>query len=228
MRVTYSGSLSAVSSAEVAGIDSNLYFQTQVYRDSLSKTMDQAIGETAQALTKELPEGTLGNFCADACLHQAGILCKEADIALPDICILNHGGLRASLPQGKVTLGNLYELMPFDNELMIIGLDKSGLDSLLQFLAKKGGAPIGGFRMTLANDSLQDHSLPPTTQSGKYRVLTSDFLANGGDSYPALRSSTDRTWLGLKVRDALILEVREKYQAKQLINTPKDGRIRKL
>jgi 2',3'-cyclic-nucleotide 2'-phosphodiesterase (5'-nucleotidase family) len=228
--IAYSGKLIQVSSYGSPSIDSSLFLSTQVYRDSLRKTMDQVIGKTAFALSKELPESPLGNFCADACLKQATQLSKEAGIEAPDICILNQGGLRASLPFGEITLGNIYELMPFDNELMIITLDQNGLDSLLDFIAQKGGAPVGGFRMTIENEKSRDFSLlrPQSETTGKYRVLTSDFLANGGDSYPALYLSKDRFWLGLKVRDALILEVKETYQKNQSINTQKDGRIRKL
>lgn len=192
--------------------------------------MDQVIGETAHALSKELPESALGNFCADACLNQANILCKEAGIEAPDLCILNQGGLRASLPKGQVTLGNIYELMPFDNELMIVSLEKHSLDSLLNFIASKGGAPVAGMRMTIENDSARAFSLlqPKQDDKWKFRVLTSDFLANGGDAYPSLRYSSEKIWLGLKVRDALILQVKEKHHTNQPIKTEKDGRIRKL
>lgn len=228
--MSYSGKLLEVSITETATIDSALILQTQMYRDSLRKTMDQVIGENAQAMTKELPESALGNFCADACLKQSTILCKEAGIIPPDICILNQGGLRASLPQGQITLGNIYELMPFDNELMIVVLERPSLDSLLDFIARKGGAPVGGFRMVIENESARDFTLlqPQVEPHKQYRVLTSDFLANGGDSYPALRTGADRYWLGLKVRDALILQVKEQHLAKEMINTQKDGRIRKL
>ena len=58
------------------------------------------------------PESLLGNFVTDLCLRQ------YSNIA--DICVMNNGGLRSNLTKGEITRGDIYTLMPFENELVIL------------------------------------------------------------------------------------------------------------
>ena len=79
--------------------------------------MARVLAESAQPLEKKQPEGKLGDFVADACLQESCALTGVIDLAL-----FNHGGLRRSLPMGCNNVGDVYELMPFDNELVVITL----------------------------------------------------------------------------------------------------------
>lgn len=208
--------------------DLNMLQLTQPYRDSLARSMNRIIANVITPLTKELPEGNLGNFCADGCQRVATLKCIEKKLPLPDFLFLNHGGLRASIPAGEITVGNIYEVMPFENELVMIRLTKNQVDTLLNFIAKKGGAPVSGIRFKIENEQATQvvFSRSNDKNQSSYTVITSDYLANGGDGFEFLKA-VEKTNLDIKVRDALIQDFSEFGRRNELLNIMKDGRIYK-
>ena len=94
--------------------DSLINIFIEPYRTSIESEMNEIISFTESDLIKNKPVGNLGNFVTDLCLSYA-----EADI-----CIMNNGGLRSSINKGNITVGMIYELMPFENELVIVELSK--------------------------------------------------------------------------------------------------------
>lgn len=208
--------------------DLNMLELTQPYRDSLARSMNRIIATATTPLTKELPEGNLGNFCADGCMRVATLKCIEKKLALPDFLFLNHGGLRASLPAGEITVGNIYEVMPFENELVLIRLTKNQVDTLLNFIAKKGGAPVSGIKFKIENDQATQvvFSRNNNNEQSLYTVITSDYLANGGDGFEFLKA-VQKTNLEIKVRDALIQDFTEYGKRNEPLTILKDGRISK-
>jgi 2',3'-cyclic-nucleotide 2'-phosphodiesterase (5'-nucleotidase family) len=197
------------------------------YSDSLKKTMNTVLAISAQAMVKELPEGLLGNYCADACLHQVERICKQENYPTPDFLFLNHGGLRASLPRGKITIGNVYEVMPFENELVVLTMNGTDADSVLQHIASMGGAPVSGVRFSIDGKRAKDITVNGTALSATkvYHVATSDYLANGGDGFSVLKKFTERKILSLKVRDALLLDLKNSGMTGDSIIIQKDGRL---
>src|SRR5262245_14965863 len=97
-------------------IDSSVYQFIKPYRDKMEGEMNTVIGVSEQAMERGMPEGRLGNFVADACMIEARKVFYPSDGRQPDFTILNNGGLRRPLPSGNITVGNIYELMPFENE----------------------------------------------------------------------------------------------------------------
>jgi 2',3'-cyclic-nucleotide 2'-phosphodiesterase (5'-nucleotidase family) len=199
------------------------------FRDSLNKNMNFGLVYSAQPLTKELPEGNLGNYCADASLRQAIAKCVKMKLDAPDFCFLNHGGLRASLPKGKITIGNIYELMPFENELVYMKVSSSTVDSILNWIASKGGAPISGIKFQLNNKKAEQVKIQDQLfqRESEYKIITSDYLANGGDGLFFLKKETSIP-LGTKVRDAFINDLKEMGSRNDTLNVQKDGRLIKI
>lgn len=184
---------------------------------------------SAQSLTKELPEGNLGNYCADASLRQAMTKCELMKLDAPDFCFLNHGGLRASLPKGKITVGNIFELMPFENELIYMNVSSATVDSILNWIAIKGGAPISGIKFLINNKKADQIIIQhqPFQRESNYKIVTSDYLANGGDGLFFLKKETSIP-LGTKVRDAFINDLKEMGSRNDTLNVQKDGRLIKI
>ena len=111
----------------------------------------------------------------------------------PVICLLNTGGLRSTFGAGKLTLADFYKLMPFDNRVVWIHLPVSKITDIEKYLTKSGGEPM-------ANCIFQDGKLaiPSLLPSHQYIwVLSSDFLANGGDQMTF--------FLGLEKQETTIL-----------------------
>jgi len=208
-------------------IDSSAWKLIKPYRDTLDITMNQVIAYSNQALIKGNPEGLLGDFAADACSNIAKSTSIKLNINSQDFTFLNNGGLRTSLPKGEITRRNIYELMPFENELVIVNLSGEQALQLLNFIADHGGSPVSGITMKIENKKAIDIKINGFSfeSSKKYKILTSDYLANGGDNLTFLKNAKKES-LNLKVRDAMIYYLEELNKKGDSLNIKLDGRIR--
>jgi 2',3'-cyclic-nucleotide 2'-phosphodiesterase (5'-nucleotidase family) len=164
------------------------------YKAGIDSIMNEVLCISEIDMTKGKPESLLGNFVTDLCLQQ------YSDIA--DICVMNNGGLRSSLTKGKITRGDIYTLMPFENKLVILELDKKSYLELLQYIIKRGGEPFSGIKIRVdENGIILSQSLD--LSNNKVKVLTSDYLANGGDKMSFFNEKKQEL-VGVKVRDAII------------------------
>lgn len=211
-------------------IDSQLteapaYIQwTAPYKAQLEAEMNRVVGHSDVALTKPAgePETLLGNFFTDAMLTEGRKYAPDAAMAFG-----TKGGLRIELPKGGITIGHLFELMPFENELVLLELSGENIQQLAEFIAATGGQPVSGLRMKIDNGKATDITIAgqPLDPSKTYKLITYDYLANGGDNSRGLGDPVSRTNIGQKVREALITYVDEKEKAGEHINTQLDGRI---
>ena len=164
------------------------------YKAGIDSIINEVLCISKIEMTKGKPESLLGNFVTDLCLHQ------YSDIA--DICVMNNGGLRSTLTKGKITRGDIYTLMPFENELIILELDRESYLELLQYITKRGGEPFSGIKIIMdENGVILSQSLD--LSNNKVKVLTSDYLANGGDKM-SFFTGKKQELVGVKVRDAII------------------------
>jgi len=211
-------------SGDVAA-DSAVIRKYMPYKLKMDSQMNAVLGYSGVALTKRSAggESLLGNFFADAALYEARKIEPAIDFAIPS----TNGGLRNDLPLGAISLANVFELMPFENEMVVFNLKGSDVQSLLDFIAASGGQPLAGI-------SLKIKDKKPTAvliggkpfDSGKnYNVLTSDYIAGGGDGLNSFKKPVSSKILGLKVRDALILYIKEKQAAGEKISSKLDRRV---
>jgi 2',3'-cyclic-nucleotide 2'-phosphodiesterase (5'-nucleotidase family) len=185
--------------------DSAIVAFIQPYKDSVDREMNEVIGLSAQPMYKNRPEGLLGNFSSDA------VLLKARDYVNSDVhfCLLNHGGLRAPLPSGELTMRNMFELMPFDNLIVVVELTGEQVLNTVKHAAKKGGEPISGAQVEVWSDSLSVKVLGEIVDVNQtYTMATSDYLANGGDGFDMLPGLV-RTNTKVLVRTAMAEYVKE-------------------
>lgn len=196
--------------------DKEIVALVKPYSTDLNKIMQEVIGTNAHAMTKAKPEGLLGNFVADLSLNWA----KQID-SLPEvsICLLNHGGLRTSLPQGEITIGNIYELMPFDNSLVWVKLSSEEMDRLVTYVRATGGQPVSGIQINADN-----YQLTQTSNQTSYWVLTSDYLADGGDQMDFFLNK-ERINSGVLLRSIIIEHYRALTKLNRTGETQIDNRI---
>lgn len=193
------------------------------YRDSLMNKMNVIIGVSETSLEKQQPEGTLGNFCADALLQIASTKANRN----VDVCFMNNGGLRVpSLPKGDITVGNIFELMPFDNELVVMEISGKDMLEICNRIAARGGWPVSGLRMTIRNYKAENILIQgkPLDVNTTYTIATNDYLANGGDELEMLKTYQKQTF-NLYLRDALIDYIKALHQMNKTITSQKDQRI---
>jgi 2',3'-cyclic-nucleotide 2'-phosphodiesterase (5'-nucleotidase family) len=209
--------------------DSALLEIISPYRAKMDLVMNEILAYSRTSMEKGLPESALGNLVADACFSVAKNIAATSGIAAPDFCVLNNGGLRSSLPSGNITRKNIFELMPFENELVIVSLPGPAVYELLEYISLKGGVPVSNLKMILQPEQLQHATIGNTEfdSSVTYRVLTSDYLANGGDAMSVFGKNTSVDHMQTKVRDAIIEHLQQMQKNFDTINPVIDGRLAK-
>lgn len=207
----------------VVGIDSTLYKLILPYSVSLDSRMNETIGFTAGEFVLGKPESSLGNLFADAVMYMS----PKYFSYKPDIAIVNHGGIRVpNLPQGSITLGNIYELMPFDNYLVVLKVKGSELQAIFDLMANKGGWPIAGATYQIY-DKKAKNILVGNRQIDFdyiYSIALSDYLATGGDDMSMLKSLPQEN-NNILLRDLLISYFKEKKQLNESMNPVLDKRV---
>jgi 2',3'-cyclic-nucleotide 2'-phosphodiesterase (5'-nucleotidase family) len=181
--------------------DSGLLSIIKPYSDSVNKSMNDVVGIVDKTLEKKMPEGSLGNFMVDAFF----VMAKEKYNTHIDAAFLNHGGIRLNqLPAGIVTRGKIFELMPFDNLLILQKLKGDVLQQLLDLIAAKGGWPLAGITMQIKDKKAVNVMIggKPIDMNATYITANSDFMANGGDNADMLRP-IPQTTNGYLMRDAI-------------------------
>lgn len=173
--------------------DSLIYQIYAPYKKSIDSIMDIVLCYSPEFLEKSKPESALSNWIADVCM-----------ISVPknnvDFCLLNYGGIRSSLPKGEITTKNIYELMPFENELVIVEIPILNFEEALNYLSESNGHPISGIKLNF-NGKKISHSLK---LDSSVRILTSDYLANGGDKMYFFSDSISYKKTNLKIRNILL------------------------
>ncbi|MFT5020043.1 MAG: 2',3'-cyclic-nucleotide 2'-phosphodiesterase (5'-nucleotidase family) [Polaribacter sp.] len=195
------------------------------YRDSLELTMNTILVENDVPLTRGKPESTLGNLIADLLLERA--LMEMADSIRPLVCLVNIGGLRVDLPKGPITVGKVFELMPFENELDVIKLSPEKVDEMLAYLNEVGGQPLSGLNVRVSSSTgTTKYTLDDGESVEEYLyVVTSDYLAEGGDNMNFFKDPLERIRTGIKIRDAIIDDFRVAGLSGKTLSVKLDGRI---
>lgn len=210
---------------EAVQSDSAVLRKVMPYKLRLDSQMNAVIGHTAIALTKKSigGESLLGNFFSDAALAESRKIHPKIDFAMPS----TNGGLRNDLPKGPLKLSNVFELMPFENELLVFELSGQHVQSLLDFIAGTGGQPVAGISLKIKDRKAYDVLIggKPFDSSRSYRILTSDYIAGGGDNMNSFKQPMSKTVVGLKVRDALIRYIQGAEAAGKEISAVLDRRI---
>ena len=183
------------------------------YQKGIEVEMNEVITYSKISLTKRGAESLLGNFVTDLCLNYA-----EAHM-----CVMNNGGLRTTIDKGPIKRGKIYELMPFDNELVVLELNRKDFLGLLNYICKRGGEPFSGISITMdKKGNILTNSWPVNFENNeKVKVITSDYLANGGDKMSFFQNK-EQYKVGLKLRDAII----DHCTKTDTITATLDGRIK--
>lgn len=161
------------------------------YKAKVDSVMSPVIGESAMSMAAGRPESLLSNLVAD--------VLREASEAYPEwkaeVGLVNVGGLRTSLPEGDVTYGDIYRILPFENSLCIVTLTGTQLKRLFENIAAAGGEGLSGARLVISADRKLlacEVGGKPVEEGRTYRVSTIDYLAEGNDGMSALTGAAAR------------------------------------
>ena len=164
--------------------------------------MNTVLGVSTVSMEKKLPESSLGNFMVDAFLTMA----RDKYQTQVDLAFVNFGGIRLTqLPAGNITRGKVFELMPFDNLLILQKVKGAVLQQVLDLIAARGGWPVAGMQMQISNGKAVNVLIGgmPLDPEKIYTIANSDVMATGGDNADMLLSIPQIT-NGYLMRDAII------------------------
>lgn len=180
------------------------------FKEHLNATLDSVIAFNPKLLSKN--DGDLntaiGNLMADIVMIQANPVIKKRTGKDIDMVLLNKGGIRSELPEGGVTARSAYNLMPFENEIVVAELSGKQIKKMLKYLEKaKSAHPVSGIKI-IADKNYK--SIKATIQGQEidenetYLVATSDYLLNGGDNMNFFKDPVNIYGADYKIRNALI------------------------
>jgi 2',3'-cyclic-nucleotide 2'-phosphodiesterase (5'-nucleotidase family) len=221
------GKITILDSVNIPKPDSLVHAIILPYKMQLDSQMNKVIAYSEKALQKDLPEGLLNNLVADLSLIIGNQYLTRENNPTASVCLLNQGGLRSTLPKGAITVGNVFELMPFDNEFVVLEINGKKMEELCNFLAAKGGMPVSGLSLTIKDDKANNILIQgkPLDISKNYFVITSDYLSAGNDEMTFFLNPISTKNISLKVRDAIIEYFNQQTKLGNTLNPVLDKRI---
>ena len=172
-------------------------------------------------------ENLLGYWVSDV-MRQAG----QSVIGSPvRFAITNAGGLRGNLRPGLLKVADIFEVMPFENELVVIELTGAEVIQVVkEGIARRGGEPCSGVKAQVEGPPEQA-TITVTWADGSaidpeatVKVATSDYLYGGGDSIPTLKKGRKPFTTGITLRQMLLDQCAAMAKAKQELLPPARGR----
>ena len=205
-KIVYFESRLVESTAEVKP-DTSILNIIVPYKEVLEKEMNRKLAFSEFAIEKSKPDGALNRLTADMTFVAAEKYLKVNHQLTLDFALLNHGGLRKSLPKGDINVGNIYELMPFDNMISVVELNGETVIELFDFLAKNNdGHPISNVRFDIIDNKAENIVIGGQVfdKNRNYFVATNDYLLGGNDGMLFFTKSLRIINTQILVRDAFL------------------------
>lgn len=158
------------------------------YKAKVDSVMSPVVGTSAKYMRAHAPESELSNLLADIMVWGGKRYAEN-----PVIGIYNLGGIRAALPKGTVTFGDILDIAPFENKICFLTLTGAQLKTLFQQVGKGHGAGVSkGLEIKYKDRELVSLSFngEPVTPEKTYRIATIDYLIQGNDGFRELRNGT--------------------------------------
>ncbi|MFC5196006.1 5'-nucleotidase C-terminal domain-containing protein [Bizionia hallyeonensis] len=180
------------------------------YREHVNNDLDSVLSYAVDTYSKSDGEfnTAIGNLFADVIYEQSNPVFFQRTGKNIDMVLLNHGGIRAIISKGPVSARTAFEIMPFENSIVVVGIKGSQINLMTEYLSKaKRAHPIA--KLNLVLDA--DYSVKEATISGNpidvnktYYVATNDYLYNGGDHMTFFKPEESIEILDYKIRNAFI------------------------
>lgn len=196
------------------------------YSVHINKTLDSVLAYNPTNLNKN--DGKLntaiGNLMADIIMEQANPVFKSRTGNNIDLVLLNQGGIRSGIGKGPVTARTAYQIMPFENEIVVVEITGTKLEEMLTYLEKaKTAHPLSGIRILVD----EDYKVIEATVNGNkidrdktYFVATSDYLQQGGDNMNFFKDPLNIYPVDYKIRNSII----DYFTKLDTLKTGKDDR----
>jgi 2',3'-cyclic-nucleotide 2'-phosphodiesterase (5'-nucleotidase family) len=198
------------------------------YRDRIDADLNTVLGNAPETIDKSGEWQTpMGNFLADITFEKSDKVFQLREKKSIDICLLNHGGIRSIISKGNITARTAYEVMPFENSAIVIGLKGEQISEIVTYIiSEKKPHPLKGLTFTINKNNQPANILiqgKPLQNDKVYYVVTSDYLSNGGDNMLFFKKGVEKYDLDYKLRNIII----DYFKENKTITANKDIRITK-
>jgi len=191
------------------------------FRRAVEPLTSRPVATLAEALSRGGEQHALGNLIADA--YRAA--------ARSDVALVNNGGIRADLPAGAVSWGDLFQVLPFQNYVTRLTVTGAVLRQAIAHAvgAADARAHVSGVRVSVsrgAADSVRIVTVTladgaPLREDARYTLAVPDFLASGGSGYSMLRGQPAVN-TGIVDIDAFVTYLR---RARQPVRVAAESRV---
>jgi 5'-nucleotidase/UDP-sugar diphosphatase len=175
-------------------------------KDILAEKIGEALGDFPNDNVRKM-ETELGNLVADSMLWYT----KNLGV---NFAIQNGGGIRKTLPKGDITKGLIYEILPFDNTIVVVELKGSDLIELFNYIATipngAGAFPqvSDGVKFTINYQTMKCENIlingKPIDENKVYKIATNSYMATGGDGYVVFKKALSFYDTSMFQRDVFI------------------------
>lgn len=200
------------------------------YAKKIDQEMNEELSYTKKSMFKTDSNfnTAIGNMMADAVLEKIRPLAQEKHGIKVDAVLLNYGGIRSGISEGKITVKTAFDIMPFENEVVIIELSHKKINELFEFLAMGQVAhPIAGMELEIDQLSEITHQKiysKELKEGETYFIATSDYLLKGGDQMNFFIDNENVFETNYKLRNLFI----DYFKSKDEIVAEKDNRFVKV
>ena len=198
------------------------------FQQSVDQEMSPVLGQAASPIEPFRPESPMSNLLPDILIWAAPQYGEKADFG-----VYNIGGMRAAFAQGDITIGDVFDVAPFENYLCFVTLTGDKVEELLGQIAYRGGEGVSKeVRLVITKEnklvSATINGLP-VDPARQYRIATLDYVSHGNDRLVAFKNSTDRHDIskeeGGLARDVLMRYIKERTAKGLPIEGKIEGRI---
>lgn len=180
------------------------------YREKIEAEMNEVLAFTPEPMFKTDTKlnTAIGNMMADAVIEIGDPIFHKRTGKHIDLALLNFGGIRSGINAGDITTRTAYNIMPFENEVVVAELNSNQTQKLIDYLVtNKIAHPFSGLKIELNSDGKLLQALinnETIRKDRNYYVATSDYLLKGGDNMTFFENAESVERLDYKLRNLFI------------------------
>lgn len=201
------------------------------YKKKIESEMQKVLSYAPKSMfkTDSKYNTAIGNLMADAVIEKAGPIFEKRFNLKLDAVLLNYGGIRSGISEGEVSIRTAFDIMPFENQIVVVELPYDAAQDMLRYLIdQKKAHPIAGMNLKLDHDySLLNAEINGEeiklndSKNESFFIATSDYLFQGGDNMEFFTKHKNAYFLDYKIRNLLI----DYFDEKEEVVSSKDDRF---
>lgn len=189
--------------------DSELAAEIGRYESMIDSRLEEKITHSKGSFNHSYTEeSSIGCLIAD-CMRE---------ISGAQVALTNSGGIKTSLSEGEVTLRKLYNIMPYENQLVVLEMTGAQLEDLIELSlsGKTGFLQSSGIDCTYSSSNPSGFRIiqididgQPLEFDATYSVAVNDFMHKNDLEWPELSQGKNAVIKGL-IRENLVKNLKNK------------------